>query len=427
MNADWQAEHFFRHEYGKLVASLSRLVGVHHIEIVEDSVQLALLKAVELWPLDTQLDNPSAWLFRVAKNELLSQLRTGFGRRNLLERSREVSGDGMAETPGTNSASLSADIRDDLLRMLFVCCASEIDLQSQLVLALKTLCGFSVREIALRLFVSEANVYKRLQRARTRLCDMPRQSFEFDEGRVGTRLPAVRQVLYLLFTEGYLSSHASISIRQELCAEALRLAILLAEHSLGRSTESSALVALMYLQLARFESRQDGDGGLLLLQEQNRHGFDQDLIAKGLWWLSESAEGDGFSRYHAEAGIAAEHCLAPSFAETKWPRIVSCYELLERLAPSAIHRLNRAVALAEYEGPAAGLALLEGEAPPTWLSGSYLWSSVLADFHRRLGHKEEADRYRDAALKLAPSKAIADLLRRRLRNQILEDPAGEIN
>src|SRR5262249_55412811 len=135
----------------------------------------------------------------------------------------------------------------------------------------------------------------------------------------------------------------------------------------------------------------------------------------GLEWLAKSAQGDRFSRFHAEAGIAAEHCLAPSLSATRWDRVVECYLLLERIAPSALHRLNRAVAVAEWRGPAAGLAVLDGFEPPTWLVGSYLWAAVLADLNRRNGKPDTAKRYRDAALELAPTPAVSELLQRRLQ------------
>jgi RNA polymerase sigma-70 factor (ECF subfamily) len=161
-------------------------------------------------------------------------------------------------------------------------------------------------------------------------------------------------------------------------------------------------------------ARQDGSGGLLLLEEQDRACWDPTEIQEGLAWLARSAAGEIFSRYHAEAGIAAEHCLAPSFAETRWDRIVECYALLEQLAPSALHTLNRAVAIAEWHGPAHGLALLEGLSPPSWLVGSYLWAAVLADLHRRCGHAELAAQHRVAAIHAAPSPAVRSALERRL-------------
>ena len=225
----------------------------------------------------------------------------------------------------------------------------------------------------------------------------------------------MNKTLYLLFTEGYLSSHTEMAIRRELCHEAIRLAAVLAEHPVGQAPETFALVALMHLHAARMTARQDGSGGLLLLEEQDRELWDRQGIQVGLEWLARSARGDRFSRYHAEAGIAAEHCLAPSFQETRWDRVVECYSLLERIAPSPIHQLNRAVAAAEWQGPATGLAVLNGFEPPRWLTGSYLWAAVLADLHRRCGNSHAAKHYRAVALESAPTPAVEELLQRRLR------------
>jgi RNA polymerase sigma-70 factor (ECF subfamily) len=312
------------------------------------------------------------------------------------------------------AVSLSGDVGDDLLRMLFVCCDDSIAVESQLVLALKTLCGFDVREIAERLFTTEANVYKRLARARSRLREAAALPDDLSIEQLASRLPSVQAIVYLLFTEGYLSSHAEEPIRRELCDEAIRLGEVLVRHPVSAIPATFALLALMHLHRARMSGRQDGSAGLLLLEEQDRSRWESREIEVGLSWLARSAEGESFSRYHAEAGIAAEHCLAPSFAETRWERIVECYALLERLAPSAIHTLNRAVATAEWRGPAAGLALLDGLTPPTWLAGSYMWAAVVADLHRRSGHDAEAERYRQAALTTAPTAAIRELLRKRL-------------
>jgi RNA polymerase sigma-70 factor (ECF subfamily) len=405
-------DHFFRHEYGRLVAILSRRVGVQHLETVEDAVQFALQMAVETWPKEVVPENPSAWLFRVAHHRFVGELRRRARHAALTEQHGHGVEDAVDETP---SGFLAGDVRDDLLRMLFVCCDDSIPVESQLVLALKTLCGFDVREIAERLFVTEANVYKRLGRARSRLGEVGLELQDLQPDQLASRLPAVQAILYLLFTEGYLSSHADGAIRRELCDEATRLAHVLAEHPVSATPETFALLALMFLHGARMTARQDASGGLLLLEEQDRSLWNQSEIHEGLSWLARSAEGDAFSRYHAEAGIAAEHCLAPSFAETRWDRIVECYALLERLAPSPLHTLNRAVAMAEWRGPADGLAVLEGLEPPTWLVGSYLWSAVLADLHRRCGHIELAERYRDAALEAAPSDAVRRTLERRLR------------
>ena len=412
MSARRLVEHFFRHEYGRLVATLCRRVGVRHIEVVEDAVQFAMMAALESWPIGDLPDNPTAWLFRAAHNDLIGKLRQQTRRRLLLERYPTDA----ISTSVNNPELVSAEVADDdLLRMLFVCCDGAIPVQSQLVLALKTLCGFDVREIALRLFTTDANVYKRLGRARSRLRRLPLRTDGITESEMASRLPAVRQILYLLFTEGYLSTRAEKATRRELCSEAIRLATVLAENPLGRSPETFALLAMMHLHAARMPAREDGSGGLVLLEEQERDRWDQPGIQVGLAWLARSAQGDIFSRYHAEAGIAAEHCLAPSFAETRWDKVVECYSLLERTSPSAIHRLNRAVAVAEWQGPRAGLAVLDGFVPPGWLAETHMWPAVLADLHRRCGNLGVAGRYRARACRAAPTPAVKDLLERRLQ------------
>lgn len=405
---------FFRHEFAKLTASLSRRVGWGHLESVEDAVQTALLTAVETWGRVGEPDDPSAWLYRVAYNRLMESLRTATRRHQLLERS--YSADELHAEPA--GFALAAEIPDELLRMLFVCCDEAIPLESQLALALRTLCGFDVREVAARLFISEANAYKRLARAREKIRELaqadnvprelPRAGNEADE----SRLPAVRHVLYLLFTEGYLSHDHERAIRQELCSEALRLAQILAQHPVGQSPETSALVALLQLHSARLPGRQ-GEIGVLLLEEQDRSLWDTAQIGEGLRWLNRSAAGDQFSRYHAEAAIAAEHCMAPSLRETRWEKIEELYELLERIEPSPLHRLNRALAAAESRGANAGLLVLKEDTPPSWLQGSYMWAAVLADLYRRAGEGLEARDHERRAVDLAPSPAIQALLKRR--------------
>ncbi len=390
---------------------LARRAGAQHIEAVEDAVQAALMSALDSWTMAGVPDNPTAWLFRVARNSLWDELRKRARQRRLMEENAaEVVG--ALEQPELWFAS---EVRDDLLRMLFVCCDEAIPAESQIVLALKILCGFEVREIALRLFTSEANVYKRLGRARERLRATPPHADELTTEQYASRLAGVRTILYLLFTEGYLSTHADTAIRRELCAEAIRLTDILANHPIGQSPETSALLGMMHLHAARLTARQDSTGGLLLLEEQDRDLWDRGEVELGLSWLARSATGDVFTRYHAEAAIAAEHCLAPTFAETRWDRVADCYELLEQVAPSALHRLNRAVAVAELHGPAKGLEVLDGFLPPTWLAGSYMWVAVLADLHRRCGDAHTASGYRELACQLAPTAAVKQALQRRLQ------------
>jgi RNA polymerase sigma factor (sigma-70 family) len=405
------AEHFFRHEYGRLVALLCRRVGLRHLEAVEDAVQAALLAGLETWGRAGAPDNPAAWLYRVAHNHLIGELRQTDRRTRLAE---QYGADITQAVEDPAGIYLLADVQDDLLRLLFACCDESIPLQSQLVFALKTVCGFDVHEIAQRLFATEASVHKRLTRARSRLLEVQPQPDEFAPAEMASRLPAVQSILYLMFTEGHLSSHVSMPLRRELCDEAKRLTLLLAEYPLGGTPETFALMALMHLHAARMASRQDGEHDLLLLDEQDRSSWDRGEIATGLSWLARSAQGAAFTRYHAEAGIAAEHCLAPTLAQTRWHRIAECYELLDRVAPSHLHTLGRALAVAECCGPARGLAVLDRFHPPVGLADSYLCHAGLADLHRRCGHVEAARRHGKAALAAAPSPAVRAALVRRL-------------
>ena len=389
---------------------LARRVGVQHLELVEDAVQSALMAALTAWTDQAPPEEPGSWIHKVAYNRLIQDLRRRSGRLAVLEK---VAGDLSERASRPPDPHFDDEIRDDMLRMLFVCCEEAIPRESRLVLALKTLCGFSTEEIALRLFTSEANVYKRLARARDRLHQIAPEVETPPLEKLRSRLPSVHAVLYLLFNEGYLSAHAEHAIRGELCDEAMRLATLLAEHPAGAVPESFALLALMHFHVARLGSRVDAMGGLLLLEEQDRSRWDQKTMRRGAEWLERSAAGDVFSRFHAEAAIAAEHCFAPSFQETRWHEIADLYALLERIDPSPLFTLNRAVAVAEWRGPEAGLAVLEGLAPPAWLSGSYLWDAALADLHRRAGHSEIAQQHRVRAMGSAPTDAVRELLRRR--------------
>jgi RNA polymerase sigma factor (sigma-70 family) len=393
------------------VTVLVRRVGVRHLEPVEDAVQAALMIALSTWTTQGLPSEPGAWLYRVARNQLIGELRREAGRLHILE---SAALDLAREDDAPTTSFFPGEVRDDLLRMLFICCDEAIPRESQLVLALKTLCGFSTGEIALRLFTSEANVHKRLGRARERLREASPTVETPRLEALRLRVPSVHEVLYLLFNEGYLSAHADLTIRRELCEEAVRLCTLLAEHPVGQVPETFALLALMHLHAARLAARLDGEGGLLLLEEQDRSLWDRDRVGVGAEWLARAASGKVFSRFHAEAGIAAEHCFAPSFEQTRWHEIAELYSILERVAPSPLHTLNRAVATAEWQGPEAGLAALEGLVPPSWLVGAYLWDAVLGDLHRRAGNLELAQHHRERALASAPTKAVRELLQRRL-------------
>lgn len=403
-------EHYFRHEFGRLVSVLSRRFGVHRVELCEDAVQTALLRAVQSWPQRGLPDDRSAWLYRVALNEVLGALRRAKRTDSSFDSAEEVADEANTE----EAVLLEHEVNDDQLRMLFVCADSQIPRESQIVFALKILCGFSVEEIALRLFQGREAIYKRLQRARAVLRESMVEVSTPGIEELASRLPTVLEILYLLFTEGYSSAQPDKLIRHELCEEAIRLGRLLEEHAVGAAPEVAALLALMFLDAARFESRVDGTGGLLLLEQQDRSLWDRDLIHIGMAYLQRAARGEVFTRYHAEAAVAAEHCLAPTYKETRWDEIVRLYQMLDSVAPSPINTLNRAIAVAEWQGPEAGLALLEALKPPSWLLGYYLWDATLGELYRRRGNRERASTHLTRALSAAPTDAEKALVRRRL-------------
>ncbi|MCW9018065.1 MAG: sigma-70 family RNA polymerase sigma factor, partial [Kangiellaceae bacterium] len=361
-------DHFFRREYGKLIAVLSRRFGGYQIEAIEDAVQNALVKSIEQWTYQELPENPSAWLFTVAKNNLLNELRNQSSRTALIEQhSLEINQGSELNQNLEPSYFLSQEINDDLLNLLFVGCDKSLPLESQIVFTLRILCGFSIDEIAERLFISKQNTYKRLQRAKNKLRNTISANIELSFEEKTERLSTVVKVLYLMFTEGYFSSHADFTIRQELCEEALRLGEILANNKLGQKPEPYALLALINLHFARLPARQDHGGGLLLLEEQDRTKWRAEFVQTGLFWLSKSATGEKFTGYHAEAGIAAEYCLASSYSTIRWDKVVENYQLLERFNPSPLHFLNRIIATAEWKGAKHALAILEEFEAPTWL------------------------------------------------------------
>lgn len=395
-------EPFFRREYANLVALLTRKFGSDQLELVEDAVQSSLAAALDRWDANPP-ESPRGWLYRVAHNHLLDEFR----------KRRPLSYVEMADLEQAEEKLTDHELLDDLLHMVMVCCNENIPETSRLVLALKVLCGFKTEEISRRLFLSKENVYKRYQRAR-RLIKENSHHFNGILDSAADSIPeTVMSVLYVIFTEGYLS-HSDDSIREDLCHEAFRLLRLVIRGVDKQSPEAMALLALMAFNMARLDSRQHAGGGLLLLEEQDRTRWDRRLISEGFVYLAESASGTMVSRYHLEAAIAAEHCRAKEFRETNWETICLYYEQLESRYASYQYRLNRSVALAEWQGPASGLQLLLQRAPPTWMAQSYVWMTVASDLHFRSGDANKGREYFAMALKEAPTEPIRSLIIHRL-------------
>jgi RNA polymerase sigma-70 factor (ECF subfamily) len=297
---------------------------------------------------------------------------------------------------------------------MFACCHPSLLPENQIALALKSLCGFSNPEIARGLLLSEETVKKRIQRARQQLCDGRVQLEVPTAGRLAVRLDAVHQCLYLLFNEGYAASSGDDVVRTDLCEEAVRLCHLLCGHAHCRSPASLALLALMLFHAARFDSRTDDRGSLMLLEDQDRTRWDSKLLARARYYLDHSAEGRRVSLYHLEAGIAMLHCSAARFDQINWRAILNLYDALVQLKPSPIYQLNRAIVLAHLEGPEAGIRVVESLVNEPLMRNYYFVDATLGELYRRAGDltraREHVARARDATHS-APER---ELLRRRL-------------
>ncbi len=402
-------DHFFRKEYAKLVATLTSKLGVSNWELAEDVVQSALQRALSSWSLKGIPKNPSAWLFRVAFNLAIDHLRRD-------AKSTEL--DSMScftqKASTLNKSAHDEEVDDNLLRMVFVCCHPSVPAESQIALSLKTLCGFGNREIARALLTTEGNVAKRITRAKFCLRELKVEPAELTKADFERRLSDVQKVVYLLFNEGYSSSVAEKLIREELCEEAVRMALILAEHSLTAGPSSSAFLALLLFHAARLDARIDVDGAMLLLKEQDRSRWDQRLIQEGFKWFRRSHEGEVMTRYHAEAFIASEHCRANSMAETDWSRIAHGYEILCKLSPSPVHEINYAIAIGRRDGPADGLKYFEQIDSADFGSVYYLWHATRAELAKQTGDLEVAKLHLQKAWKLAPTNAEKEMILRKL-------------
>jgi RNA polymerase sigma factor (sigma-70 family) len=404
-------EHLFRRESGRMVSALVRVLGTRHLALAEDAVQDALVRALETWRFTGPPASPGAWLMQTARHRAIDRLRHQgrVGRLEPeLERALRLAGAAEPEDAGGHA------IPDDELRLMFSCCDPELPAAAQVAVILKYLCGFSVREIAQASLSSAAAVEKQLFRARRALETRERLCEVKDLDQVRARLHPVRCAIYLLFSEGYHGAHPTQAVREDLCHEALRLAVLLSRLPAANGPETRALVALFCLLAARLASRQDDEGHLLLLAEQDRSRWDRALIGEGLRWLGDSAVGEELTAWHLEAAIAAGHATAPSFEATDWVAICRLYDGLWRLDPSPTVALNRAIATGMAESAEAGLRALAAIEGRERLARSPFLAAAVAEFELRAGRPERAAVQLEAALRLARNGAEAAVFSRKL-------------
>jgi RNA polymerase sigma-70 factor (ECF subfamily) len=403
-------EHLFRREAGRIVATLTRLFGLDNLALAEDVVQDALVRALEIWKFRGVPDNPSAWLMATAKHRALDVLRRErTARRFAPDVTRHLESAALLE-PIVDEQFHPNAIRDDQLRMMFSCCDPRLPEEAQVALVLHILCGFSVGEIAHALLAGAEAVKKRITRAKSVLAGS-RDLFELDAGEhVAERLEVVQRALYLLFSEGFHGACEESAVRIDLCHDAMRLTAMLLDHPAGATRSTRALLALMCFHAARLPARLDEAGDLQPLPAQERARWDRPLIARGQELMDEAASGTELTEYHVEAAIAAAHASAARAEDTPWATIVSLYDLLMTIRPSPVVALQRAIAIAELDGPGRGLEELAAIADRDRLDRYPFYQAAFGELELRRGHRGVARAHFRAAVGLARSRSERRLL-----------------
>jgi len=384
-----------------MVAVLTRLFGVHNLGLAEDVVQDAFYRALQVWKFHGLPENPSAWLMTTAKNRALDVLRRQRTARTFAPELSRMLDSEWTLVPTLEEQFQPHAIQDDLLRMMFTCCHPSLSEEAQVTLVLHILCGFSVGEVAAAFVATPAAIEKRITRGKKTLATSQDLFDVTKDEAFDARLPAVQRALYLLFNEGYHGASPDAAVHAELCWEAMRLARHLREHPRGATPATHALAALMCLHAARLPGRLDAAGDLHSLLDQDRARWDRDLIREGQRLLDLSASGPELTAYHVEAAIAWLHDRASSVDETDWVQIVGLYDTLMRIRPSPVVALNRAIAVAQQEGPESGLRALEAIADRARLARYPFFPATLGELELRLGRRDAARKHFQQALLLA--------------------------
>ena len=401
-------EEVYRSDWGRIVATLIGMT--RDFDLAEESAQEAFTAALDQWPASGVPELPRAWIIQTARNKAIDRIR----RRALLkEKLESYAADGLVrevEEPDYDTT----EIPDDRLRLIFTCCHPALALEAQVALTLRTLCGLETDEIARAFLVPPATMAQRLVRAKRKIRDAGIPYTVPQTNDMAERLDAVLTVVYLVFNEGYVATRGGSLVRADLCAEAVRLGRLVRTLTAPRpAAEATALLALMLLHDARREARLDAAGELVVLEEQDRSRWNQKQIAEALPLVEEALRG-GIGPFSVQAAIAAVHCRAARAGDTDWTQIVRLYDVLERLQPSPIVSLNRAVAVAMASCPAQALEIVDRLAAASDLDGYHLLHAARADLLRRLGAAAEAAKSYRRALELVTNESERRFLERRL-------------
>lgn len=418
-------EAVFRAKYGELCASLLRAFGYHRFDVIEEAVQSAFERALERWPHSGVPDNPAGWLYAVARNTCLETFRHA-----------AVADRASAALEATTAAVAIPDDElaqaipgglDDFAAMILLCCNPDLSEKSQLCLMLKAGCGLSVREIGRLLGMADEAVKKTITRARQRVSSEAGTFGALDNERIAARFPVVLETVYALFTEGYAASSGDLPLRRDVAVQAVHLADVLLGSSFTPDAargDLHAVIALMLLQLARFDARVDPHGVPIRLQEQDRRRWNLAMVQAGLDALAAATVSDRLSAYHLEARIAAEHSTSPSFGATNWTRILDLYDQLLAFKDTTAVRLNRIVALRHAQGPMPALEQLDSSAfdAPWPAATAFLRHTVRADILEALGRVDEARQSWRAALAAAPNAADRAFVGRRASGEQADVP-----
>ncbi|HEX3167328.1 MAG TPA: sigma-70 family RNA polymerase sigma factor [Chitinophagaceae bacterium] len=412
-NINQLVDHLFRHESGKMIAVLSRLLGLQNIEVAQDLVQDTLLQAMSTWSYKSVPDNPSAWLYRVAKNKAIDFLRREKRFRDISPQFSYLVESEYTLSSTVNNLFLDNEIQDSQLRMMFACCHPAITEESQIALTLKTLCGLNVAEIAKAFLTSDETIAKRIYRAKEKI---KAEKIELDvpeSHELSSRIDMVLKSLYLLFNEGYKSSNPDILIREDLCEEAMRLCFLLTQHPLTSFPRTKALLALMCFQASRLDARLDDNNNIILLKNQDRSKWNRALMSKGFELMEESTEPFEISSYHLEAAIASQHAAARSFEQTNWKSIYHLYEMLYELQPNPIVAMNKAIASSYAISKQNALKELQ---QITGLEDHHLYYASIGEIYFDLENRLEAKKFFEKALLLTSSEYEQQLLISKINN-----------